>query len=98
MRGNEQGFKSDVQAAPLAWMGNKVNITTAYIAAELQGPSLIPKLTIGDGQYYNGYLNKPLKPGRNYRIYVRVVTKTISGVRSYTIMQRETLKLTSSVP
>jgi hypothetical protein len=82
---NEQRLKSYVQTAPFAF--NEVNITiatnmgiNAYIAAELQGPRLIRKLTIGDGQYYNGYYNAPLKPGCTYTVFVRVVTKAIDGV------------------
>jgi hypothetical protein len=51
-----------------------------YITAEIPGSSLVPNLTIGDGQYYNGYYNAPLAPGSMYKIFARVVTKATDGV------------------
>jgi hypothetical protein len=82
-RGSEKRFKSNGQAPPFIF--NEVNVTMAiqmgndsYITAEILGP--ISNLTIGDGQYYHGYYNAPLKPGCNYGIYVRTVTRAMDGV------------------
>jgi len=51
----------------------KVLGNNSYIAAEIENPL---NITIGDGQYYNGYYNAPLDPNTAYRVFVRIATMT----------------------
>ena len=47
--------------------------TDVYIAAQIRADSVNPSMVfvVGDGKTYNGYKNKQLSNGQNYKIYAR---------------------------
>ena len=50
-----------------------------YITAELDS-HLPEQFLIGDENVYNGYYNAPLQTGKQYRVYLRAVSVSDSGV------------------
>lgn len=46
----------------------------SYLAAEIVNLINFTNFTIGDGQYYNGFYNAPLKRKTAYRIHFRIIT------------------------
>jgi hypothetical protein len=59
---------------------------TRYVIAEILSPNLVANFTIGDGKYYNGHYNAPLKPGSTYIVFVRAVIKAAQN--GVSVMQR----------
>lgn len=42
-----------------------------YIAAKFSRENLRTSFDLGDGQLYEAYLNRPIVPGKHYRVFVR---------------------------
>lgn len=48
-----------------------------YITAEIQAANLTERseFTVGDGEEHGPYFNAPLRPGKNYSVILRVVSR-----------------------
>lgn len=60
------------------------------MSAEIVNPN---NFTIGDGRYYSGYYNAPLKPMTAYRVHVRVITMRSENKVSLNILTKNELSL-----
>ena len=49
-------------------------VEKSYVTAQLRKFNSSRNFTIGDSEYYNGYLNKPLKLGRKYNVKYCVIS------------------------
>lgn len=56
---------------------SKIKSSAEFIAAQIEVRDVAAEMnfTVGDGLYYGGFFNAPLKNGRNYYIILRAVSR-----------------------
>lgn len=56
---------------------NDLKSSSLYITAQIKAKRIRNEMnfTVGDGFYYGGFLNVPLKNGRDYYIFLRAVSQ-----------------------
>lgn len=51
---------------------------TPYIAARFNGQPTFVYFALGDGKEYGSFINRPLRAGDSYRVFVRAYTNDVS--------------------